>query len=156
MLKIERANLRDAEILTKVQTLTFDDDSRVHGLGNSGGPPEYNSVKWNRYIMKKSHYYKILKDNEIIGGIIIFFRGKKHCEVGRIYIHPKFHNQGIGTKAFEFLETTYPYITKWSLNTPSFAKKNQYFYEKLGYIRIGEQKITGDDNFLILYEKKSW
>ncbi|MHA1727606.1 MAG: GNAT family N-acetyltransferase [Promethearchaeota archaeon] len=152
-MKIERANKEDMKTLTHISTITFDEDSRKHNQSEKGGPPGYDSIQWQNDIITKGIYYKIIHEEKIIGGVILFKKGRDHIEFGRIYILPDFQNKGFGTKVFSLLENRFSEIKKWTLNTPTWAIRNQHFYEKLGYIKIGEQ--TMDDGFsLILYGKK--
>ncbi len=149
MIRFEKAKPKDAEILTEVQTRTFDDDSQRFAGKPSGGPPGYDSVEWQIRMMKRGMYYKILAEDRIIGGFIIFDMRKRHYNLGRIYIDPDFQNQGIGTQAMEFMERAFPLVKKWSLGTPRWAYRNHHFYEKMGYIKVGEDP-RGD----FLYEKR--
>ncbi|MFX0095884.1 MAG: GNAT family N-acetyltransferase [Candidatus Hodarchaeota archaeon] len=152
-MKIEKAKITDIEILTQLSKITFDDDTQKHGLGDEGGPPGYDSIEWQRSIMTEGLYYKIVQDNKIIGGLILFKKGKKHIEVGRIYIHPDFQNQGLGTLIFNSLETLFPQTEKWTLDTPSWAHRNHHFYKKVGYTKVGEMSLENEENTLFLFEK---
>ena len=67
-----------------------------------------------------------------------------------IYIDPAYHNLGIGTQAIQFLERTHP-AERWTLHTPIWAVRNQHFYEKFGYVKVGEEVYP--DITLIAYEK---
>lgn len=142
----------DAEALTTIQTRTFDDDSRKHGRGERGGPPGYDSVAWNIDIMGRSAYYKIVADGAIIGGLFVFTVGDGRCELGRIFIDPDYQNRGIGAQALQFIEQTFP-ARRWTLDTPTWATRNQHFYEKHGYLKIGEAALYGEAFPLVLYEK---
>jgi GNAT superfamily N-acetyltransferase len=153
MITFKRATSADAAELTAVQKRTFDDDSQRYLGTESGGPPGYDSLKWQLHIMKKSLYYKILCDGKIIGGMIIFRMGNGHYELGRIFIDPEYQNQGIGTQTIAFIEQTFPDAHKWTLGTPSWALRNHHFYEKLGYVRVGEEKQGGIEDMGFLYEK---
>jgi GNAT superfamily N-acetyltransferase len=148
MLKFAKAKYEDADKLTEVQIKTFDDDARRFLGQPSGGPPGYNSVGWQKMIMKKGSYYKILDGNTIIGGIIVFKMKPGHYNLGRIYIDPEYQNKGIGTQAMKFIESTFKDAQKWTLGTPKLAFRNHHFYEKLGYVRIGDD---GPDGYI--YEK---
>ena len=90
MIRFAKARYKDAEKLTEVQIKTFDDDARKFFGKPEGGPPGYNSVPWQRMIMKKGFYYKILAGNTIIGGIIVFKVKPGHYNLGRIYIDPEY------------------------------------------------------------------
>ena len=87
---------------------------------------------------------------QIIGGFVVFDRGQGHVHVDLIFIDPVYHNRGIGTRAMQFLEQTYS-ATRWTLNTPTWAIRNQHFYEKLGYVKVKEE--THPDIILFWYEK---
>jgi GNAT superfamily N-acetyltransferase len=149
MIKFMKAKLADAEKLTEVQIRTFDDDSRRFFGQPNGGPPGYNSIRWQLMIMRKGIYYKILEGTKIIGGIIVFIMSPGHYNLGRIYIDPEYQDQGIGTQAMNFIESTFPDAQRWTLGTPKLATRNHHFYEKLGYTRIGND---GPDGYS--YEKK--
>lgn len=149
MIKFLKAKFEDAEKLTEVQIKTFDDDARRFFGQPNGGPPGYNSVKWQMMIMRKGIYYKILDANMIIGGIIVFRVKPGHYNLGRIYIDPEYQDKGIGTQAMKFIESTFRDAQKWTLETPKLAYRNHHFYEKLGYVRIGND---GPDGYL--YEKR--
>jgi ribosomal protein S18 acetylase RimI-like enzyme len=51
------------------------------------------------------------------------------------------------------MESTFPKVKTWSLNTPKDNRRNRHFYEKLGYKKNGEAKIN-DRLTLIEYKKK--
>jgi ribosomal protein S18 acetylase RimI-like enzyme len=58
---------------------------------------------------------------------------------------------GVGTQAMGFIERAFP-ATIWTLETPTFATRDQHFYEKLGYVRVGER--VSPDITSIQYEKR--
>nr|WP_312027401.1 GNAT family N-acetyltransferase [Paenibacillus typhae] len=87
----------------------------------------------------------------MIGGMIVFSSPEAgECHLGRIFIDPLHQNHGYGQESFRFLFQTYPAARKWTLDTPSWALRNHYFYEKLGFIRTG--KITGEVNGEVIIE----
>lgn len=154
MITLKRAVPADAEALTAVQTRTFDDDSRRHGHGERGGPPGYDSVAWQRRMMQQAAYYKILEADQIIGGAILFDQGGGHIYLGRIYLDPACQNRGVGAQVMRLLEAAYPAARRWTLETPQWALRNQHFYERAGYVRVGEQQLEGEDHGDVLYEKR--
>ena len=86
-------------------------------------------------------YYKILFDGQIVGGIIVFELREKHYELGRIYVDPDFQNRGIGQQAVRQMFKTFPEAKKWILGTPSWAIRNQHFYEKMGFVKTRETEV---------------
>ena len=148
----ERAAPADAEALVAAQIAAFQYDSVLYPDVEIGGPPGYDSVEDMRRKMAEGQCYKMVNAGRIIGGIVVFDKGQGHIYVGRIYIDPAYHNRGIGTQAIQFLEQTYPAATLWSLDTPVWAVRNQHFYEKLGYVKVGEEVLP--DITLIQYQKR--
>ena len=140
MVEIEKASLQDVERLTEIQTRTFKDDNKLKPPGCiMGGTSGYYSVDWNNGGIAKTPYYKILLDGQIVGGIIVFDMGQGCYEVGRIYVDPDLQNRRIGQQAIKLMFRAFPAARKWILGTPSWAIRNQHFYEKMGF-----EKNPGD------------
>jgi len=154
LIRFQRARIEDAEALTEVQRRTFDDDSRRFAGQSAGGPPGYDSVDWTLWAMKAGIYYKILAGDQIIGGVILFDMHRRHFDLGRIFVDPDWQSRGIGSQAIRFVEKAFRYVKRWSLNTPAWAVRNHHFYEKLGYVKVGEEVPAGVDIRLYLYEKR--
>ena len=150
MVTFERAKPGDAKALALASWKAFDHDIH-YGAPKVGGPPGYRSDKWQSKMMHVGRYYKICVDGRIIGGIIAFPQGHGTCNLGRIFIHPDYQNRGIGTQAMAFIEGEFPDARKWTLGTPSWATRNHHFYEKVGYVKVGEEGTAEDRGFL--YEK---
>jgi GNAT superfamily N-acetyltransferase len=89
---------------------------------------------------------------QIIGGMVVFNQGHGHFHLDLLFIDPEYHNRGIGTRAMQFIEQTYPAAVQWSLDTPIWAIRNQHFYEKFGYVKVKEEELPGIT--LIGYEKR--
>ncbi len=140
----------DAIELTNVAMRAFKDDKVKYG----SVPPGIDTKEQHLSYMKDADYFKILKDNIIIGGIIVFNDTKCNYILGSIFILPELQNRGIGKKAINFIEKNFPEAKKWSLDTPYLSFRNHHFYEKMGYIKVGEVFPDKDSDFcLFLYEK---
>ena len=142
MVELKQAQIDDLETLTEIQIRTFIDDNKNKPPGCSlEGPPGYNSLKWNAHWIQHTPYYKILSSGKIVGGLILFDLGNQHFEIGRIWIDPKWQNQGIGQAAMHKLFKMHVGVKKWILGTPSWAIRNQHFYEQLGFVKIRETEV---------------
>jgi len=145
MVELKRAHKDDVKALMETQISAFDDDNILKPPGCSmEGPPGYDSVDWNIHWIQDTPYYKILSAGQIVGGLILFNRGEVHFEVGRIWIDPDYQNQGIGGEAMRAMFCSHPDVKKWTLGTPSWAVRNQHFYEKMGFAKIRETEIDPD------------
>ena len=94
-------------------------------------------------------------DGKIIGGLTCCNAGEYYW-LGGIYISKEYQNRGIGAKAILFLEKEFPDAKCWRLHTPYKNYRNHHFYEKMGYVKIGETEPREDKNgfFLFEYEKR--
>jgi len=145
MIEIKRATAKDAERLTQVQARTFEDDNKHKPPGCSGeGPPGYDAVEWNARWIEATPYFKIGCDGQIVGGLIVFDLGEGRYELGRIYVDPDCQNQGIGQRAVVWMFRAFPDATQWMVGTPSWARRNQHFYERVGFVRLRETEVDPD------------
>jgi ribosomal protein S18 acetylase RimI-like enzyme len=147
----KRATVADADELVAVQIAAFHNDALLYPGVEIGGPPGYDSVEHMRMRIQEAECYSMMDAGRIIGGIVAFDMGHGHVHVGQIFIDPAYQNRGIGTQAMRFLEQTYA-ARLWTLDTPTWAVRNQHFYEKLGYVRVKEETLP--DITLIGYEKR--
>lgn len=88
MIQFIKARPSDAEKLAQASKRAFDDDIR-YGAPGPGGPPGYDSAAWQTKTMRLGDYFKIVADDQIIGGIIVFRKGIREYNLGRIFIEPR-------------------------------------------------------------------
>ncbi len=74
--------------------------------------------------------------------------GRAYGRIDRIFIHPDFQGQGIGTRVIELIEKEFPEVRIWNLETSARQKNNHRFYEKAGY----RTTFRSDDEYC--YEKR--
>ena len=71
MLKLVRANGKDADLLTCISKEAFDND--VHyGAPGPGRTPGYDSADWQAKAIQMADYYRIDRDGQTVGGVIVF------------------------------------------------------------------------------------
>ena len=76
-------------------------------------------------------------------------------EIRYFYISPEYQNKKIGTGVMALIEKKYKKIKKWWLFTPYKEFRNHYFYEKIGYKKVGESQPIENNAFtLFRYEKE--
>ena len=71
--------------------------------------------------------YRIVCDNEIVGGLVVRVEGNKG-DLDLLFVSPKCHSKGIGYAAWCEVEKTYPEVSVWGTVTPYFEKRNIHFY----------------------------
>lgn len=149
---VERAKAEDAEALTAIQIAAFKEDFRLYPDVAVGGPPGHDDVNVTRAKIENEDSYKFLYDGEIVGGAVVTKHlGEDHYFLEILFLDPTRHGVGIGTQVMQQIEKLYPAKT-WSLNTPIYAVRNRHFYEKLGYVNVGEERYP--EITLINYEKR--
>jgi ribosomal protein S18 acetylase RimI-like enzyme len=151
-LTFERATPADAESLVQVEVASFHSDTPIYDVP-LGGPPGYESVDVMLGKIAEAEAFKIVADGQIIGGMVLYIQDDDH-HLDLLFIDPAYHNLGVGTQAIQFLEAAYPDATRWTLDTPKYAVRNQHFYEKFGYRKVGE-RLESEDFVLFQYEKKA-
>jgi len=147
----ERPLLTDAPALLDVQVRSFHSDADTYPGVALGGPPGYDSLDIVIEDIQEHLYTKIIYEGQIVGGFLVEDCGDGHFHLATLYIDPDYHNKGVGSQTMQFIEATYP-ARLWTLDTPVYATRNQHFYEKFGYVKIGE-KVFSDDVPLITYQK---
>lgn len=148
----ERATPADVDALVQAQIRAFHYDAVLYPGVEESGPPGYDSVEDTLRKIQEDEFYKILVDGQIVGGIILFEREPGHFHLDVLNIVPEYQNYGIGTRAIKFIEQKY-LASKWTLDTPAYAIRNQHFYEKFGYVKVGENREAGG-LVLFAYEKQ--
>ncbi|MFV9506482.1 MAG: GNAT family N-acetyltransferase [Oscillochloridaceae bacterium umkhey_bin13] len=134
-LHIKAAQITDAERLVQIQIAAFHHDAVLYPDVGLGGPPGYDSVEQLRQTIAQHPCYKLLYDDQVIGVMVIIVKGEQHTHLDLIAIDPHYHNRGLGTLAMQFLEQAHP-ARCYTLDTPSWAVRNQHFYQKLGYVKV--------------------
>ncbi len=155
--RIEPATPGDATTLAQIQKRAFEDEVKSYGKG----PPGFDIPQAQIRAMQMATYYKILVGDAIAGGLIVRAKDQPagHFYLIRMFLDPDFQNRGIGAQAFAALEQKYPTAAKWSLDTPHRSLRNHHFYEKLGFVKVGQTDpsqhpdMADPDFHLTLFEK---
>lgn len=148
----------DIPELTGVMTRAFDDDSRKHLGVDRGGPDGYDNGNFFRkwlFGYKETVGYKVTLNGRAIGGLILWILEGRNNIVGTVFVDPDYQDRGVGTRIWRFIEETYPDTLSWRLETPRFAAKNHYFYEKKwGFTRVDRDSFgtPSKDSYLFRRE----
>jgi N-acetylglutamate synthase-like GNAT family acetyltransferase len=148
---------RDIEGLTTIMTRAFDDDAQKH-LGKArGGPEGYDNGDFFRkwlFSYKESEGFKIIHQEQVVGGIIVWNLPGGHNILGTIFIDPDFQDQGLGTATWQAIEAKYPQAKNWRLGTPDWATKNHHFYQKCGFRKVDSDALIPPEEGLTVYFKE--
>ncbi len=146
MIKLERATLNDAVIITDINTKAFNDEIQTV-LGRDGGPPGYNAIEENSRVITKFIAYIILFENRTIGSFFLIPHSREHYSLESFCIYPEYQNRGFGYQTLLEMEKMNCEVKKWTLESMKGSNRIQHLYEKFGYMQIGE------DECFFRYEK---
>jgi GNAT superfamily N-acetyltransferase len=156
-LTFKEAGEQDIPALTVVMTRAFDDDARRHRGMEKGGPEGYdNGDFFRKWLLpyQESIGYKIFCEGKVIGGFIVWILPDSHNSVGTMFVDQEYQNKGVGTQAWQFIESTWPETKSWILGTPSWATRNHHFYEqKCGFTKIREEETEEFEGTIFVYQK---
>ncbi|WP_026907280.1 GNAT family N-acetyltransferase [Paucisalibacillus globulus] len=137
---ILRTKKEEASKLLVIQKKAFKDDLEKYQDHESS--PVNEPIERLRMKIELFFHYTIWLNDEIIGGIDVRDLGDGKYRLNRIFISPDFQGLGLGTRIMQVMESEFSQAKEWSLDTPHLNSKNHHFYEKLGYIKVGEHVIT--------------
>lgn len=149
MNSLVKAQKAQIEELARISKAAFDTDITV-GAEETGGPPEYDSVKWHNQMQKTGNLYAFLENNELIGGAVLF-KDRKEPQVlyvGRIFVDPQYHRQGYGIELMKQIELLFPDVQILRLETPVWNVRTHAFYNKCGFREMFRDKES------VYFEKK--
>lgn len=129
----------------------------------------YPNVEAFKKDVMRNELYVIENESEVIGCITIsnvmddeykavewLTLSHKNIYIHRLAIHPKYQSQGYAQKLMSFAEgfAMANNYTSIRLDTFSQNKRNQKFYEKRGYVRLGDIYFPKQSEFPFhCYEK---
>lgn len=146
-IEFRRAVREDCQDLISVQNESFLDDFKAYGEC-----PAYNEPISQMMNSIDHHLVYAIVDGEIVVGDIIIKKKDQNTGYLRVLcVIPSYHNQKIGQRAIDFIERDNPEIKTWELITPFKSYRNHYFYEKMGYCKVGEFKHS---DVLVMYRYK--
>ena len=147
----------DVAALTDVMTRAFDDDAQKHLGEERGGPEGYDDGGFFHtwlFGYEESVGFKILAEDRVIGGIIVWILPDHHNILGTIFVDPELQDRGVGEQTWRFIEKKFPDTKSWSLATPSYATKNHHFYAKCGFLEVESDPIIPAEEGITIYRKE--
>lgn len=131
---ISKATHKDAKKLSEASALAFIEDQKYQPDGATVlGPPGHDDVDKHRQWIDQYFYIKYTLESDLIAGGCMVEFSDNHGQIHGLFVHSDHMNKGIGKDLINYLFTNFPDIEVWGLQTPDYASRNQFFYEKLGF-----------------------
>lgn len=94
-----------------------------------------------RFNQKETTYYLVMYHDEPVGAVRLYYcQETNSCRISPMFIHPDYQNRSLGQEAVHVLESLYPQVYVWTLDTIVQEAKLCHFYEKLGYKDTGKRE----------------
>lgn len=149
-LRIEKAAKGDLVEILALQKLAFRQAAEVYGDLNL--PPLRQTLEGIEEEFERRCFLKALADGALIGSVRAH-EEEGVCYIGRLMVDPSFQDRGIGRRLMAAIEARFPGARRFEVFTGFRDEKNLYFYRKLGYRKLREQKVN-DALSLVFMEKK--
>lgn len=150
-LTIEDALVADAVELLALQKLAYQSEAELYA--DYGIPPLTQTVEEMEAEFGDHVVLKAAANRQIIGSV----RARTEsgtCHVGRLIVHPRFQNRGIGTRLMAAIEERFPHAQRFELFTGHRSIRNLHLYRKLGYRPFRRQPLS-DQVELVFLEKQN-
>lgn len=152
-IQFKKSEISDAEEIIRVRANAFKEEVKMYGHGHTQMDSVAKEREFIRNIDGNNFSYILLDDGKIIGGMRVVDKGNANFYLGSVYVALEYQNKGIGSMIMKFLNDKFPNAITWTLRTPYLSYRNHHFYEKHGFIKVGETEPRDDGFFLFLYEK---
>jgi ribosomal protein S18 acetylase RimI-like enzyme len=148
-LPIKRARVEDAKAILNLQKLAYLSEAEIYN--NKSIPPLTQTLEEIRAEFDNQIFLKALIDERIVGSVRAY-QTEGTCHIGRLVVHPKFQNRGIGTRLMNEIETCFDKAQRFGLFTGDNSERNLYLYHKLGYREF--QRKNFQENFVLVFLEK--
>ena len=91
-------------------------------------------------------------DGTVVGSVRGRVRDDGTADVGRLIVHPRLQGRGLGTRLLVAIEAALPAARRFELFTGHRSARNLALYERLGYRRCGERRVS--DTLSLVYLAK--
>jgi ribosomal protein S18 acetylase RimI-like enzyme len=129
-LEIFRASLEDAIEILALQKLAYQSEAQIYNDWTI--PPLLQTAEEIQDEFSIHIFLKAVSKHLIVGSVRARTIGTT-CHIGKLIVHPKWHNRKFGTHLLTSVEIMYRNISRFKLFTGSHSTKNLHLYHKLGY-----------------------
>ncbi len=148
-MKIELAKMEDAPNILALQKLAYRSEAEIYN--DFSIPPLTQTLEELLGEFETHTVFKALLDTDLVGSVRTRVKGNT-CYVGRLIVHPRVQNQGVGSLLMAYVEKHHPGVERFELFTGHRSLRNLYLYRKLGYKEFKRQKIN--DRLVFVFMEK--
>lgn len=137
-MEIVRAEIEDAEEILSLQKLAYQSEAELYS--DFDIPPLTQTLDEIKAQFADHVILKTMFEDKIIGTVRACEKNDT-CHIGRLAVHPKMQNRGVGQALLQEIEKYFA-CKRFELFTGSKSDKNIHLYRKHGYHVIETSKIV--------------
>ena len=138
-IEIFRAILEDAVEILSLQRLAYQSEAQIYNDWTI--PPLLQTAEEIKNEFNTPGFLKAVSEHSIIGSVRARIMGTT-CHIGRLIVHPKWRNRGIGTRLMTEVEIMHRDAARFELFTGSHSTGNLHLYHKLGYKEFRREQLS--------------
>ena len=146
---IEQATVLDAKEILALQKLAYIGEAEIYN--DFTIEPLHQTIVEITSEIGMQYVLRCVVNDRIVGSVRAYMT-EGTCMIGKLIVHPKFQNKGIGTKLLEEIENHFNGAERFELFTGSKSEKNLYLYRKQGFEIFKSEKVN-DALTLVFMEK---
>lgn len=149
-LPIAPARADEAAAILELQRLAY--RSEVARYPDDDIPPARQTLEELQEQMRGWTFLVARLDGTVVGSVRARLRDDGTADVGRLIVHPRMQGRGLGTRLLVAVEAALPDARRFELFTGHASARNLALYERLGYRRCGERRVS--DTLSLVYLAK--
>ena len=146
---ITKAQYADLRQILSLQYLAYQSEAKL--LNDFSIPPLKQTIEEVNKEYEKGIFLKAVDENGDIVGSVRAYRDNNTAYIGKLIVLPEKQGHGIGTELLRAIEHECV-AARYELFTSDKSARNIQLYERLGYVRFKEKKVT--DGWAFVYLEK--
>ena len=136
---IERATPSDAQAILSLQKLAYQSEAELYQDWTIS--PLTQTLEELACEFEMQSFLKAVSNGELVGSVRAHLK-QGTCFIGRLIVHPRWQNRGIGAKLMASIEGCFGDARRYELFTGARSERNLHLYHKLGYKPFRSQKLS--------------
>ncbi len=136
---IQRATESDAKEILALQKLAYISEAEIYN--DFTIHPLHQTLNEITSEIEMQYVLKCVMNDRIVGAVRAYMT-EGTCFICRLIVHPKFQNQGIGTKLLKEIENHFDRAKRFELFTGHKSQKNLHLYQKHGFEIFKSEKVN--------------
>lgn len=146
----------DYDILTKIMTSAFNEDTSMHTDLKEYGPRGYNDGSLIKWLNENENFesYKVIYNNATVGAYTVGIKPNGEYNLEMLFIDPRYRKDHLGRIVWKDIEQKYINAKRWTVETPDYSKRNYHFYTKNCGFVFQRENICGNGAKSFIFEKQ--